>query len=205
MFLRWRASLRDMTASTEGAREWRERRYRFAYRLGQELAGAPAGRQALRGRAVYGVWLPWGLLYIGQTARAERRLRDLPVGESHHLANTFPPEIWARVVVLCWEGLDEARRPVDALGAETVGLALEYRLHALTKPLANLARRTHDGAWRAVRVEASRSVGARAGAEVDPLFARVWALWQQASVADATTYLPAGVRCVFPDAIDVAD
>lgn len=80
-----------LTDSAVAARLWRERRYAFAYRLGEELAGATAELSPVTGPAVYGIWLKWGLLYIGQTTEAARRLRDLPVGESHHLANTFLP------------------------------------------------------------------------------------------------------------------
>lgn len=55
------------------------------------------------GPVLYGVFASGaGLCYVGQTQEAERRLRDLPVGESHHLANTVPPEVWERVVVIRW-------------------------------------------------------------------------------------------------------
>lgn len=101
-FTQWLGSLTALTGSADAARQWRERRYAFAYRLGEELAGQSSTNPAVTGSAVYGIWLRWGLLYVGQTTEASRRLRDLPVGESHHLANTFPPEIWDRVVVIDW-------------------------------------------------------------------------------------------------------
>lgn len=92
-FTRWLTSLQELTSSPDEARRWRERRYSFAYRLGQMLVAESETRGAGAGPIIYGVWLSWGLLYVGQTTKASRRLRDLPVGESHHLANTFPPEI----------------------------------------------------------------------------------------------------------------
>ena len=55
---------------------------------------------------VSGVYLPGtGLCYVGQTQEARRRLRDLPIGESHHLAMTAPPELWTRVIVVQWAEL----------------------------------------------------------------------------------------------------
>jgi hypothetical protein len=58
------------------------------------------------GDVLYGVYIAGGgLLYVGQTHDAWRRLRDLPVGESHHLATTVPPETWERVAVVQWPEL----------------------------------------------------------------------------------------------------
>lgn len=45
---------------------------------------------------------------------------DLPIGESHHLANSFPPEIWTRVVVVYWGQLIETRPGLFAEIAEYV-------------------------------------------------------------------------------------
>ncbi len=97
-FEQWLRGLTALTGSAAAARQWRERRYDFAHRLGEKLVGQCAADPPVEGSAIYGIGLKWGLLYVGQTNDAARRLRDLPVGESHHLANTFPPEIWDRVV-----------------------------------------------------------------------------------------------------------
>jgi hypothetical protein len=77
-------------------RRWQERRYTFAYMLGIALCSEAApGIPPVTGHALYGVYIAGpGLIYVGQTGQAERRLRDLPVGESHHIAATVPPEIW---------------------------------------------------------------------------------------------------------------
>jgi hypothetical protein len=156
------------------------------------------GRPPITGAALYGVWLRWGLLYVGQTAEAERRLRDLAIGESHHLANTFPPEIWDRVVVVAWPQLAEADALVERLGTKTVGLALEHHLQSRATPLANAARRTSEGGWRVVDRTRSASVGARAATEVKPLLDAVEALWEMAATAHEGTPLPPAVRCVRP-------
>ena len=70
------------------------------------LVDSGPGIPPVSDHAVYGVYVTGaGLLYVGQTRDARRRLRDLPVGESHHLATTVPPEIWERVLVIQWPAL----------------------------------------------------------------------------------------------------
>ena len=199
-FVAWRAALHELTDSPEESRRWRESRYHFAHRLGDALVGAAPGQPAITGAAVYGVWLRWGLLYVGQTTEAERRLRDLPVGESHHLANTFPPETWDRVVVVAWPQLAEADAVTAMLGTKTTGLALEHLLQSQARPLANAARRRSDGGWRAVDRTRSGSVGARAALEAQPLFDALTAVWDIAAASDGETVgeLPPATRCVRP-------
>lgn len=65
---------RDRLVRTS-AKEWRERRSKFAHRLGRQLIGETSVHPALSGPAVYSVWLSWGLLYVGQITDASRRLR----------------------------------------------------------------------------------------------------------------------------------
>jgi hypothetical protein len=198
-FAAWLGSLNRLTGTPEAARVWRERRYRFAHRLGEALVGTTSGQAAIVGPAVYGVWLSWGLLYIGQTTDAGRRLRDLAIGESHHLANTFPPETWDRVVVVAWTRLPEAAEVVERLGVQSIGLALEHRLQSWAQPLANAARRTTEGGWRQVDWTRSTSTGARVAADVDTLFLRVRSLWTAAETgAPASPPLDEAVRCVAP-------
>jgi hypothetical protein len=62
-FKQWLASLSSLTDSAEAANHWRNRRYSFAYRLGEELAGPTSTHPAVIGPAVYGIWFNWGLLY----------------------------------------------------------------------------------------------------------------------------------------------
>ncbi|RKT53200.1 hypothetical protein C8E97_1758 [Saccharothrix australiensis] len=203
MFDAWRRALGESASTKEAAEAWRHRRYRFAHRLGAALVGAQAdGRPSVVGHVVYGVWLEWGLLYVGQTGKAERRLRDLAVGESHHLANTFPPEIWHRVVVVSWPRLPEAAELSGVFGPGDISLGLEHRLQAWLGPLANASRRTSDGRWRSVDWVRSDSVGARVGRRIDRLFSAVQDVWQEASRAEASTGDGAGVyRVVRPAAL----
>jgi len=134
-FGRWRAALLDSLVSPERVLAWQDRRYRFAHQVGQLLT-SPARSDAARvaGHVVYGVYVAGaGLLYVGQTGDAKRRLRDLPVGESHHLAPTTPPEIWnvsssCSGLACCLECGALRGLIGEQLGRETRGLALEHLL-----------------------------------------------------------------------------
>ncbi len=165
------------------------------------LVGGTADRQPLSGPRVYGIWLRWGLLYVGQTTDVARRLRDLPIGESHHLANTFPPETWDRVVVISWPQLPEAADLLGSLDSKTIGLALEHHLQLATKPLANGARRKADGGWRAVDRQGSTSLGARTVHAIGDLADQVLRMWNDAQIYEAAGgTLPDFVRCIRPGA-----
>lgn len=200
-FRQWRHALQQLTSQQDDARAWRQRRYRFAHRLGQQLLAADGTGRPVTGPVLYGVWLKWGLLYIGQTLEAERRLRDLPVGESHHLASTFPPEIWDRVVVIQWPALPEATS-LTQLQPDEIGLALEHRLQSHLQPLVNSERRTAKGGWRAVLWATSRSRGALTAHRIGDLYEAVHSIWEQA--ARATTFDPSNnpaFRVVFPETL----
>lgn len=197
---RWRQALLDLTTDEQAAAAWRRERYAFAHRLGTALTAAAGTRPALSGSVLYGVWLAWGLLYVGQTGEAQRRLRDLAVGESHHLANTYPPEIWSRVAVIAWSQLPAAAPAIERLSEPVTGLALEHRFQATFHPLANASRRTPAGGWRSVDWAHSHSRGSRAAREIDELFFCVKTAWDAAEAwADGTDHaLPEACRVVFP-------
>ncbi len=87
----WLWALHRFTRTPEAARAFQELRFRFAHTLGNELVRRQDGIAPVRGPVLYGIYLNGiGPLYVGHTTEGERRLRDLPIGESHHLANTFP-------------------------------------------------------------------------------------------------------------------
>jgi hypothetical protein len=205
-YSQWLAALKALTDTRDAARLWRERRFEFAYRLGEELAGPRGNQSAVHGSVVYGIWLSWGLLYVGQTTEASRRLRDLPIGESHHLANTFPPEIWDRVVIVNWPSLHSAEVGLKEADHKLVGLALEHRLQLRLRPLVNSYRRTSAGGWRSTDWGRSNSRGARSAANLGELGQRVDALWDAASTHEAgDPELPASVRCIRPGTLLKAD
>lgn len=162
---------------------WQDRRYVFAHRLGQLLVGATPDGSPVTDHVVYGIYVRGGgLLYIGQTMDAKRRLRDLPVGESHHVANTVPPEIWERVVVVQWPNLlkripDQEAQAAERLGPSTCGLAMEHQLQVAYQPVLNSRRRSTAGGWSARNIESSRSRGAEASSQLRELFREVRAQW----------------------------
>lgn len=204
----WRASLQALVADTQRLARWQDRRFRHAHRIGKLLT-EPCNGSPTTGPVVYGVFLPGaGLCYVGQTQEAERRLRDLPVGESHHLANTVPPELWERVVVVRWpELLDkvstEEQATAAALGPVVCGLALEHRLQVATDPPLNSRRRNADGDWRPRNHALSQSRGAVHAHALPSLWQSTWKVWQELSTleppSDGRPLLTTGAgRVVFP-------
>jgi hypothetical protein len=209
-FGRWRAAMLDSLAGPERVLAWQDRRYRFAHHVGQLLT-SPARPDAapVTGHVVYGVHVAGaGLLYVGQTGDAKRRLRDLPVGESHHLATTVPPETWERVIVVQWPGLLPGLRDSETLVAEQLGhpmcgLALEHLLQVTYRPVLSARRRSGTGQWATRRIDVSRSRGAVTSDRFPGLFKAVRAVWDQlagaASPEDSNpaVYADAG-RVIFP-------
>jgi hypothetical protein len=208
-FQRWRNALLEALDSPDAIMAWQDHRYQFAHELGELLAGAADPDIApITGHAVYGIYVAGGgLLYVGQTANARRRLRDLPVGESHHLAMTVPPEVWERVIVIAWPSLlaalsAEEAQAAEQLGHATCGLALEYLLQTTYRPVMLARRRSTGGSWTPRHIETSRSKGAISSARFPELFNAVQARWRslmnaQPATARAAVYSDAG-RAVIP-------
>jgi hypothetical protein len=217
----WLAAIRAMTATPEQATGYLDRRLRFTTEVARSLSHSDAASDAL----VYGVWLAGhsAPIYIGQTTEGRRRLWDLPIGESHHLANSFPPEIWQRVVVVYW-GQILARRaefsaeisnalsgiagnnPTDV--TQAIGLGLEFLLQQTLRPVFNGRKKKRDGSWRHVDWDTSASLGARTSEHLAPLFEEVLSVWREfASVDPNGTSVqqpnPNG-RVVFPFLIHAA-
>jgi hypothetical protein len=208
-FHRWRNALLEALDSPEAIMAWQDHRHQFAHELGELLAGdADYDIAPITGHAVYGIYVAGGgLLYVGQTANARRRLRDLPVGESHHLAMTVPPEVWERVIVIAWPRLlaavpAEEAQAAEQLGHATCGLALEYLLQITYRPVMPARRRSTGGSWTSRHIETSRSKGAINSARFPELFNAVQARWQalmnaQPAAAQAVVYSDAG-RAAIP-------
>ena len=192
----WVQSVRNLTQDQQAALDYREMRSSVAAAIATAILRAAIGASQSPDSegtqtqpVVYGVWLaghaPEAPVYIGQTTDSGRRLWDLPVGESHHLANTFPPEIWSHVVVVRWPevlesyGGDLGIQPIDF---GTVGLALEYALQCEFSPLMNVWRKNRDGRLVPARLNASRSVGAGIASTKEfqgffEQFVTVWREW----------------------------
>ncbi|SDF30904.1 hypothetical protein SAMN05216260_107141 [Streptomyces griseoaurantiacus] len=187
----WRSSLTTLLGDPSLLSWWQERRYRFAHRVGVLLTEARADSSVTVGPVLYGVFASGaGLCYVGQTQEAERRLRDLPVGESHHLANTVPPEVWERVVVIRWPLL-LSRAPaseqmeVEAMGSSVCGLALEHAIQVATTPPLNSRRRRISGDWQPRNLTQSRSRGAIHSQRIPELSRLTLAAWKALAEAEA--------------------
>jgi hypothetical protein len=209
-FGHWRTAMLDSLGSPERVLAWQDRRYRFAHQVGQLLTNpARADTVPVTGHVVYGVYVAGaGLLYVGQTSDAKRRLRDLPVGESHHLATTVPPETWDRVIVVQWPDLlpglrDSEGLVAEQLGHQTCGLALEYLLQVTYHPVMTARRRSGTGEWAARRIYSSRSRGAVNSGRFPGLFNAMRTVWDQLAETpspgdgDPAVHADAG-RVIFP-------
>lgn len=212
-YQRWRTSLVDLLDHPAKVTAWQDARYEFAYRLGELLTGPGPDGPPVADHVVYGVYMRGsGLVYVGQTADAKRRLRDLPVGESHHIATTIPPEIWERVVVVQWPGLvsqlvNEEAQAVQELGLETCGLAVEHLLQVAYQPILNSRRRGNAGTWSARNVDTSRSRGAAASVKVPQLSSLVRQHWDMLEGLSWNGHgepilCSSAGRAVFPGGID---
>jgi hypothetical protein len=211
-FRQWRGALTEAMTTPAGVMAWQDRRFKFAYEVGEQLAGQSApGVAPVTGHVVYGVFVPGArLVYVGKTDNASRRLRDLPVGESHHLATTVPPEIWDRVIVIQWPALlagapSAEARAAEQLGLSTCGLSLEHLLQIAYRPVLAERRRGTGGRWTARRIDTSRSKGAISSSQFPGLFQAVREEWDALAQAEAghgraVAHSAAG-RAVFPWAL----
>ena len=194
----WIGALHALTRTPDDAAQFRETRTQFAVAVAREALQVAGTAKA---PAVYGVWLDGHgePVYVGQTLDAGRRLWDLPIGESHHLANTYPPEIWSRIVVVRWLDIlrSDPRRQAALLAelqgmslGETqqlraIGLMLEHRLQLQLRPRFNATKRkSRAGGWREVDRAVSRSLGAVQVDGIDWLSDRVAEVWQFLSAHD---------------------
>lgn len=208
-FERWRSALIDALDSPGNVLSWQERRYKLADQVGQILVSAAPSSTPLADHVVYGVYVSGsGLLYVGQTEDAKRRLRDLPIGESHHLATTVPPEIWERVIVIQWTSLlprisAQEAQAAERLGPLTCGLAIEHLLQVAFRPVLNSRRRSANAGWVTRNIESSRSRGAVASSQLPELFSNVRSQWDMLASAEPrgdgnpVIYMDCG-RVVFP-------
>jgi len=213
----WRQSLLALTNNLESASAFLDQRLRFTSAVARELTKGDSGSALL-----YGVWLQGHNqpVYIGQTLEGKRRLWDLPIGESHHLSNSFPPETWGRVVVVDWLSILETDLGSSA-GAllqsastrfaqpnQALGLALEHLLQHQCRPLFNLRKKKRDGNWRTVDWSRSRSIGALAATHVAKLFEVVlehWTHLAQLPMQDNCCVIARHGRVVFPSLVPHGD
>ena len=218
-FSAWLAAIRSMTVTPEAAALYLNHRLRFTTAVAQELCLLLAQSQQ---RLVYGIWLDGHSkpIYIGQTSNGRRRLWDLPIGESHHVSNSFPPEVWGRVVVVYWHQvlasdaalarelqaslLSSSKSESDS-HLDAIGLGIEYLLQKRHQPLFNSRKKRRDGTWHNIDWLESKSQAAKISATLPELFERVDRIWQSLSehsaAPDTSSFAVEGGRVVFPAAV----
>jgi hypothetical protein len=200
---RWQEATRTLVGGPAQLRQLQDQRYAFASAVGDLLTRAEADQPPVQGAALYGVECDGpGLIYVGQTQTAQRRLRDLTVGESHHLSNTVPPEVWDRVVVVTWPHLlpdlsAPDRATVDAMPQTVVGEALEHLLQLELRPLLNQRRRGREGRWHDRQPATSQSRGAAAAPQIGTLYRAVEACWTRLTTMK-TNHVENTGRIIFP-------
>jgi len=188
----WIASLHDLTSSLASTVEYRNLRASFASAVGHQIMKAANINQGRENYCIYGIWLDGhdDPIYIGQTMQAERRLWDLAIGESHHLANSFPPEIWQKIVVIRWcDVLNDDILLQDLISSdisrEGIGLGLEYFLQCKYKPMVNCNRRKRDGKWYEIDITKSKSRGSMMIPNIATICAKILDIWLELSKTDA--------------------
>ncbi|HEX8083347.1 MAG TPA: hypothetical protein VF529_03595 [Solirubrobacteraceae bacterium] len=132
---------------------WLHRRVLFARAHAVRMAMCAGGFFDGRRPLLYAVAVRnQGCVYLGETL-SRRRLWDIPVGESHHLAATFPPAAWERLVALRWSEVEGVVLPPSPGLHQAAGRALERELHIRLQPEMNIWTKRVDGRWgrRALR------------------------------------------------------
>lgn len=203
---RWLESIRSVTVSQETSTNFLNWRLQFTTITAALLTHTDPTLDEL----IYGVWLDGHAtpIYIGQTTEGRRRLWDLPIGESHHLANSFPPEVWSRVVAVYWGKImtSEPTLVTDcSLERSAIGLGLEYLIQSQSLPLFNRRKKRRDGNWRDVDWNRSASVGARTAPHLTTLAEKVFRVWNELASAtipsDGFKSEHVFGRTVFPSAL----
>lgn len=191
----WVTCSRLLNANESKAREFRTRRYAFTHALANVLVkNLP---KTGTDQVIYAVRLMGGHskpVYLGSSSEGCRRLWDLPIGESHHLANTYPPEVWQTVQILHWRqllvakghDLDALQRSVAKLCSarskstlELTGMGIEFRFQQETRPDMNMLTKRRDGGFKEVNPSRSKSRQAIVAREwiTGRIYEDLWASW----------------------------
>lgn len=187
-----------------------EGKYRLDHAIGaatRERLG-PSSRRVASDCVVYGVMIRnlSRSVYIGETSDARRRLFDLAIGESHHLANTFPTFLWTKIIVIRWPSLmieAELAMVAKELGGadgahvlKLAGAALEHCLQQAHRPVFNVYKKSTTGLLRARALERSGRKAASLSQLIPRSYERVAKAWQQAEACEShtapATTLPGG-------------
>lgn len=203
----WVKMCRELTADEAKARAFRIHRYSFTHRL----AGLLTAHLPAKGRdqVMYAVQLVGQHArpaYLGVSSEGRRRLWDLPVGESHHLSNTYPPEIWEQVRILHWRELLEGKGHdlskvqeevskqfgVDAAHSmKLIGMGIEYLFQKGILPELNARTKLRAGGFKEVSFDGSLSRQASiAGKWLVPMYPDLLEGWQELALAEQSDPRP---------------
>lgn len=219
----WAAVCRQLNADEDKARDFRARRYAFTHLLASHLIEhLPASGDD---QVIYAVYLAGKHskpVYLGASSEGRRRLWDLPIGESHHLSNTCPPETWARVQVLHWKrllsetghDLDELQKRVSEVFPEKsksalklIGMAIEFRFQQEIRPEINILTKRRQGGFKSVDFLGSKSLQAAIARRwIDgPIFSTLLTSWtaMQAEAENCrdTKWISPFGSVLFPDRV----
>ena len=221
-YRRWAEACRALNADEDRARTFRTQRYAFTHALAELLVKdlPPAGDD----QVIYAVHLSGRHprpVYLGTSSEGRRRLWDLPVGESHHLSNTYPPEIWESVQVLHWKrvltehghdlaGLQKAvgeqfnASPAEAL--KLIGMSIEFLFQKAVRPEINIRTKLRQGGFKEVDFSESKSRQAQiAHRRLDPAFNDLTQAWsnlgKEARDCDKTIHSGRFGSVIFPSRV----
>ncbi|PFZ72397.1 hypothetical protein COL72_11210 [Bacillus toyonensis] len=172
--MNWIDELKEQVFSDEESiKKHMQTRFSFACSVFQALQeGLNVDGDSITEPIVYGVIMSNKCIYIGQSLDSKRRIKDLPIGESHHLAKTIPPELWEKIVIIKWREMLQDQRNDEVINLvinkivnqneklknesddkkkkkalEYIGKAFEYKLQNELNPLFNTGKKiTKKGA-----------------------------------------------------------
>lgn len=219
----WVESCRSLNADEDKARDLRTRRYGFTRSLANHLVkNLPAYGDD---QVIYAVHLTGQHsrpVYLGTSSEGHRRLWDLSIGESHHLSNTYPPEVWSKVQIMHWKQLlSAAGHDLGALqesvsksfpeksrfALKLIGMGIEFRFQQEIRPEINILAKRRQGGFRTVDFAGSQSIHAAIARQwiVGPIFDDLLRSWNdlqaEAKKCRETTLVAPFGSIVFPSRI----
>ncbi|MFT5195011.1 MAG: hypothetical protein ACI85U_002026 [Candidatus Promineifilaceae bacterium] len=194
--------LKEETHESQDAFKYFQIRASFANSVSQEIRNLAKLARDENIPAIYAVWLnkQSNPIYIGQTQDSKRRLWDLAIGESHHLANMFPPETWGKVCIFRWKDfLENHQLAFESIKGKSmnfdnsekeilkqIGLSIELSFQIEMQPLFNKYKRLKDGSLKAIDFSSSGSSGSKLLSQIDYEFDGLKKYWYELTSENLT-------------------
>ena len=195
---RIRKELASALKSDDFALEYMEKKYEYDHKIGAALRSGLSKLSSCDG-VIYGVYVNGIVVpvYIGESLDGRRRLYDLAIGESHHVANTFSTLIWDKVLVVGWrapsnwEMIEEkilnlqaecsntSSQPRQLSPLKVFSKAIEYHVREALDPL--VGKRTKKGGQfvQAPTGDDSKAICVKVGDCVKDVSSPVIAEWKK--------------------------